>query len=413
MQQLPFMRLFQMRLSQAALIGAAALGATPVTAQVLKPVADARLRYENVDQDGLARDANALTFRLRAGAELSVKNWSLLAEAEGTAALIEDYDSGLNRKTAHPLVGDPENIELNRFQFQYRGLPKTVATLGRQRINIDDQRFVGAAAWRQNEQTFDAIRLEYGDPKGLKADLAYSWSAKTIWGVDGTAARQQAIGGSNVFATISHPTPVGALSIFAFLVDQDEAAVQGFRLSSQSFGVRLSGNRQLSGRARLSYVLSHARQDDYHRNPSDYSAAYWLADATLELDRFKLGAGYEELGADDGLAFTSFQTPLATLHKFQGWADKFLTTPPNGIRDWYASSGYGWKNTAGLDAINATIVYHRFDSDRLDLHYGNELDAMISAKRGRLTATAKAARYDADEFATDTTKFWMQLEWAY
>jgi hypothetical protein len=201
--------------------------------------------------------------------------------------------------------------------------------------------------------------------------------------------------------------------LFAFAVDQDEAAFQGFRLSSQSYGVRLAGNRQLSSRAKLGYVLSHARQSDLHRNPNDYSAPYWLADATLELDRFKLGAGYEELGADDGLALTSFQTPLATLHKFQGWADKFLTTPPNGIRDWYASAGYGSKKAAGLDAINATIVYHRFDSDRLDLHYGNELDAMVSAKKGRWTATAKAAFYDADDFATDTSKFWVQLEWAY
>ena len=33
------------------------------------------------------------------------------------------------------------------------------------------------------------------------------------------------------------------------------------------------------------------------------------------------------LGADDGRALTSFQTPLATLHKFQGWTDKFIFPP--------------------------------------------------------------------------------------
>jgi hypothetical protein len=339
--------------------------------------------------------------------------WSLLAEGESTLALVERYDSGLKGKIAFPIVADPENIELNRLQLQYRGLPRTTVTLGRQRINIEDQRFVGSVGWRQNEQTFDSVRLEHVDSKGLKADLAYSWSVRTIWGIDGRGSRQQAIGGNNVFATISHPTLLGTLSGFAFLVDQDEAQVQGFRLSSQTYGARLAGTRTLTSAAKLSYALSYAAQLDYHRNPNDYRADYWLAELGAELGRAKLGAGYEELGADKGVPLTSFQTPLATLHKFQGWADKFLTTPPNGIRDFYASAGYGWKKSAGFETIAATISYHRFGSDRLGLHYGNEWDALISARRGRWTATAKLASYKADDFATDTRKFWLQLEWSY
>lgn len=388
---------------------------TPATtmAQDVKPLLDVRLRYEHVNQDGIDREANAWTLRARAGAELNSGDWSLLAEVEGTVALVERYDSGLNLKTGFPLVSDPENIELNRLQVQYRGLPRSLVTLGRQRINIDDQRFVGAAGWRQNEQTFDAFRFEYGDPKKLRVDLAYAWSVRTIWGADGTGARQQAIGGNNVFATISHPTVLGTLSGFAFLVDQDEAAVQTYRLSSQTYGIRLAGSRKLARAAKINYVLSYARQSDLHRNPNHYRANYWLAEANGEFGAAKLGLGHERLGADDGLALTSFQTPLATLHKFQGWGDKFLTTPPNGVRDWYGSAGYGWKNVAGLDSIAATIVYHRFDSDRQTLHYGNEWDAFLSAKKGRWTATAKLASYDADDLSSDTKKVWLQLEWVY
>lgn len=382
-------------------------------AQQVRPLADFRLRLEHVDQDGSSRDAHALTLRGRAGAELATGDWSLLAEGEATAALIENYDSGLNGKSAYPIVADPENVELNRLQLQYGGLPEALVTLGRQRINLEDQRFVGSVSWRHNEQTFDAARLEYGDAKGIKADLIYAWSVLTIWGIDGRGARQQAIGGNNVFATISHPTPLGTLSGFAFLVDQDEAEVQGFRLSSTTYGFRLADTRQIAPTAKVSYALSYARQSDHHRNPNDYQADYWLADIGVELGAAKLGLGHERLGADDGLPLTSFQTPLATLHKFQGWADKFLVTPPNGIRDWYASAGYGWKKIAGLDAISATLVHHRFDSDRLGLHYGNEWDAMLSARKGRWAATAKLAAYEADEFATDTSKFWLQLEWAY
>lgn len=396
-----------------ALLAATAAFAAPAQAQQVKPLLDLRLRWEDVDQDGFSEDAHAVTLRVRTGMEATFKDWDVLAEGEGTLAFAENYDNGLTGKAGYPIVSDPENIELNRLQVQYRGLAKTLITAGRQRINIEDQRFVGSSGWRQNEQTFDAVRLQYGDAQSLKADFTYSWSVRTIWGIDGAGVRPQAIGGNNLFATVSYPTPVGTLSGFAYVVDQDEAEVQDFKLSSQTYGVRLAGDRKLSDNAKLNYALSYATQSDHHRNPNDYRADYWLVDLGLELGSAKFGIGHERLGAADGLLLTSFQTPLATLHKFQGWADKFLTTPPNGIRDWYGSAGYGWKKLAGLEAINATLVYHRFNSDRLGLHYGNEWDAMVSAKKGRWTATAKLAAYHADEFATDTRKFCLQLEWAY
>ncbi|MDP9424059.1 MAG: alginate export family protein [Pseudomonadota bacterium] len=398
------------------LIGLAALSAaTPSWAAdvTVTPLIDLRLRWENVDQDGSAEEADAVTFRARTGAELSAGDWRLISEAEATIGLVERYFSGLNGKTHFPLVADPDNFELNRLQLQYRGLPKTVVTAGRQRINIDDQRFIGSVGWRQNEQTFDAVRLEHGDSKGLQVDLAYAWSVRTIWGTEGADARQQAIRGDNAYASASYPTPIGKLSAFAFIVDQDEAIVSAYRQSSQSYGVRLSGSRPLTHTVKLTYAASYARQSDYGKNPNDYRANYALAELGVDIGVLKFGAGYELLGADGGAAFTSFQTPLATLHKFQGWADKFLTTPPNGVQDYYASAGYGWKNAAGFDAISASLVYHRFDSARLDFNYGNEWNALISAKKGRWSATAKLAAYDADEFATDTRKLWLQLEWAY
>ena len=395
-------------------LAAASIAAPALSASVsVKPIIDTRLRWENVDQQGAAKDANAVTFRARIGAEIKTGDWSALGEIEGTNAFVEDYFSGLNGKTQYPLVGDPWNFELNRLQLQYRGLPKTVVTVGRQRINIEDQRFVGSVGWRQNEQTFDAARVEYGTPKGFQADLIYSWSVRTIWGIDGFGARPQAISGNYVFATASYPTPIGKLSGFGYLVDQDEAALQNYRLSSQTYGARLAGSHALSKAAKLTYALSYARQSDYHRNPNSYGADYALAEAGLEVSGWKAGAGYELLGADKGAPFTSFQTPLATLHKFQGWADKFLTTPPNGIQDYYGQAGHGWKKLGGIDMVNALVVYHRFDSARLGLHYGDEWDALLSAKKGRWTATAKLASYNADSFATDTRKLWFQLEWAY
>jgi hypothetical protein len=402
-----------MRMMFVLLAGACAIVPVPALAQQITPLLDTRLRYETVDQNGLDRTANALTLRVRGGAEFSSGDWKLLAEGEATVPLDESYDSGVNRRTRYPLVADPANGEINRLQLQYRGISKAVVTIGRQRINLDDQRFVGASGWRQNEQTFDAARVEYSGIARAKADVTYAWSDRTIWGIDGRGARQQAIGGDNLFANLAYAHPWGTLTGFSYWVDQDERTVQQFRLSSRTIGVRFAGSRSIGKTVKLSYAASFARQADIHRNPEDYAADYYLLDGKLDVASLSLGGGYEVLGGDNGRPLTSFQTPLATLHKFQGWADKFLTTPPNGVRDLYASAGYSWKKLAGLDAINAGVTWHRFRSDRLDLHYGGEWDAILSAKRGRLTATAKLADYDARAFATDTRKAWLQLEWAY
>ena len=156
---------------------------------MLDPILDARLRYEHVDQP--ATDADAVTLRLRAGFELrhAASKLALLAEAEGTLALGKDYNAfpyaaaSSQRRTAFSVIPDPENIELNRLQLQYKGKAVTV-TVGRQRINLDDQRWVGAVGWRQNEQTFDAARIEakFGP---VSFDGTYAISQRTIWGYQG------------------------------------------------------------------------------------------------------------------------------------------------------------------------------------------------------------------------------------
>lgn len=381
----------------------------------LKPLVDARLRYESVDQDGLAEKADALTLRLRAGIEAKSGPFALLVEGEGTAALSENYNSGLNGKATLPIVADPENIELNRAQLQFTGLPKTTITVGRQRINLDDQRFVGSVGWRQNEQTFDAARIEWSGIKNLKADVTYAWSDRTIWGVDGFGARQEAVGGDNVFATLGWKGKQFGVTGFAYLVDQDEVEVQGYRLSSQTYGVRANATLPL-GKAKLALIASYARQTDWHRNPNSYAADYLLGEAALDVSGFKLTAGYEVLGADAGAALTSFQTPLATLHKFNGTADKFLTTPSNGLRDLYFGLAKTFPKLKALPGLNASVTWHRFTSDRLGLTYGSEWDAQAGFKIGkRFALLAKVAAYDRDgtaDFAgdADTTKFWLQLE---
>lgn len=391
--------------------GLAAAGTASAQEVKLTPLVEARLRYEHVEQDGLADDADALTIRARGGVRAEAGAFTGTVQAQGTLAIVDDYFDGLHGPANRPLVADPQNVALYLANVAYHsggiGL-----TAGRQRIALDDERFVGNVAIRQNAVTYDAVRAELSPAKGLKLDVSYAWSVRTIWGIDGTGPRQRAIRGDNVFANLSYATPIGTVTGFAYLVDQDEAAVQGFRLSSQSYGVRLAGTRQLSSAAKLNYAASYATQRDFGRNPNRYSADYYLGEATLDVRGWKLTTGYEMLGASNGKSLTSFQFPLGTNFKFQGWADKFLTTPPNGVRDLYVGGGYGWKAAGPLKAPTISFAYHRFDSDRLNVRYGEELNALVTAKVGKFGLAARFAHYDARNFGANTDKVWLQLDWS-
>ncbi len=385
----------------------------------LKPLIDARIRYEDVDQAGIARDAHALTARVRAGVEAGSGPFSFLAESEATLAIDEHYNSGVNGRTAFPIVADPQNIELNRIQLQFRGLPKTVVTLGRQRINLDDQRFVGSVGWRDNEQTFDAARVEYSGIKGLKADVTYAWSDRTIYGIDGgrfgATTRPQAIDGDDVFANLSYTLKYGTLTGFAYLIDQDENVVALRRNSSQTYGMRFAGAYPLTRAVKLTYAASYARQSDYKTNPLNYRADYYLGELGIEARGAKLMGGYEVLGTD--AAVFGFQTPFATLHKFQGWADKFLVTPANGIRDAYGMIGYTIpKLGRTVGPLNLQAIYHQYDSDRAHVDYGHEIDLLATLKLGkRTTLLAKYADFTGKDSIAyrDTRKFWLAADWTY
>jgi len=377
----------------------------------LQPIADARLRYEHVDQADLPRNADAVTLRVRSGLSASAGKISALVEAQGMLAINDRYFDGLHGGASdRPLVADPQNINLSRAQLRYQA-GGFALTAGRQNIALDDERFVGGAAFRQSIQTFDAVRTEWSRA-GIKADLSYVWSVRTIWGIDGGGARQQAVSGDNFLANLAGKTPIGTLTGFAYLIDGDEAAVQGYRLSSQTYGLRLVGSHTFSPKVKLSWQGSYARQSDHHRNPNNYRADYSLADLGLDVGPLKLGAGREVLGADNGAPLTSFQTPLATGFKFNGWADKFLTTPPDGLRDLYATAGYARALKGPVKSVSLQATWHHFESDRLVRDYGDEWNLLATAKLGRTLISARYADYQADGFATDTRKFWLQFDWA-
>src|SRR3546814_7821694 len=96
-----------------------------------------------------------------------------------------------------------------------------------------------------------------------------------------------------------------------------------------------------------------------------YSADFVTAELGLDVAAFKLTGGYELLGSDGGATGIAggfaFQTPFATLHKFNGWADKFLTTPGTGIQDYSAGVAYTVPKVGKAGPLVASFTFHRLD----------------------------------------------------
>jgi hypothetical protein len=404
-----------MKSSTAFLFGAALLAASAAHAeeQAIKPLFDMRLRVENVDQEPLANNAHATTLRLRAGFETAKKwNTSLLVEGEAVLPIQGNYreDPSVATKTTYPVVADPEDQEVNRFQLTNTSLPGTTLTLGRQRILLDDQRFVGNVGWRQNEQTFDGLRVVNKSVANLVIDATYLDRVNRVYGPDSPQGHYE---GDSGLLNVSYQTKAGKLTAFGYLLDFDNlpkvpAAV---RDSTSTYGVRFAGEKPV-GKMKLAYALSYAQQSDYADNPLNFDLGYEFAEGTLTFKQFSVGLGAEIM---EGNGVKGFTTPLATLHKFQGWADKFLTTPANGIEDKYVTVGFTQKAVAGFDTLALATSYHDYAAEHIDGDYGSEIDLSLTAKIKKVNLMLKFADYTQGALATarDTQKVWAQVEFTF
>jgi len=368
-----------------------------------KASVDLRYRYEVVDEDGFDDNAKASAFRTRLTLETAkLHGVSALVEMDDVRTLgADDYNSTVNGKTDYPIVADPVGTDLNQFWLRYSSSFDT--TLGRQRILHGNQRFVGGVAFRQNEQTFDSLRAVLGQWNNWVIDLSYVDQVNRIFGPN-DGANPAELRGDNFFLRADYQlAKKHRLTGYAYLLDFDDQS--GYNSdktvdnSSDTWGIEYQANLES-----LIVDLAWARQTDAGKSTLDYKADYYKIEAAAVVSRVKLNAGYEVLGAGDGVGFA---TPLATGHKFQGWADKFLSTPGDGIKDFYI----GVNGKAGPVKLGA--VYHDFRAQDSSDKFGKEIDLVAAwLLDKRITLKAEYARFvsDDDSRFSDTNKYWITLQ---
>ncbi|GFO77575.1 hypothetical protein BPLS_P6096 [Bathymodiolus platifrons methanotrophic gill symbiont] len=365
-----------------------------------------RYRFEMADVADNGREtAYANTLRLRFG-YLTPEFYGLQAygEFEGNVAMQRDYfspKSDWKGDLGREVIADPQSAELNQMYVTYKGIPDTELKAGRQRINIDDQRFIGAVAWRQMEQTFDSGLITNKSIKNLTMKVGYIGQVQNIWSELDTVQFP--------FLNVNYKFK-GLANISAYglwLADFDTG--QAGR-SAQTYGILVNGSPKITKSVKLHYHAEYSYQADYKNNPNSVSLSRYSLMGGASYMGITLKGAVEELGASGGQAF---QTPFGTNHKFQGWADKFLVTPKDGVRDINATLA------AKPFGVKMAFVYHNFQSVTNSIDYGNEYDFLVTKKFGKhYQLLAKYAYYDAyavngnaaynSALSQNTHKFWLQ-----
>jgi Alginate export len=357
------------------------------------PTLNVRLRYEHVDQDNSLKDADGVTLRTRLGYQSGkYHEVDAYVELENNSALVEDYNSGPggNGKSQYSVIADPELTEVDQAWLAYSGLPDSLLKLGRQRMIWDNARFLGNVGWRQNEQTYDAVSIVNGSLANTAFSYAYIDNVQDIFGADTDMS-------DHMVNVAFNGLGFARLVAYGYFLEYDGSSGQSAS-SNQTLGAFLDGGYDAGG-VQLLYRAEYAKQTDYKDGNSNIDADYYhfILGATVSGVTAKLG--YELLGAD---GFSGFETPLATKHAFNGWADLFLNTPTNGLQDCYLAVG------GMLRGVKLLGVYHDFQADKGGSDYGSEIDLLAARKFSKnYTAGIKYASYNADNFAVDTDKFWL------
>ncbi len=405
----------------------------PLTDSIMqgKVSLDVRYRFEQVDQDrpaSILDEASAQTVRTRLGWRTGLfHGFFAYGEAENVSVVGQaDYNNTYNGKTKFPVVADPKGTEVNQAYLAYLGLKGNTVRYGRQAFFFDNHRFVGDVGWRQNQQTYDGLFYENKMLPGVIGSYAYIYNVNRVFGEDTPSAAFANTGDFQLAGHLANlqwkPNPLTTLTGYAYLLDFDDFAVE----STATYGLRAVGEIPLpqitlpllpgTAGAALLYGAEYARQSDYADNAVDFNLDYLMAEGGVRLFGVNFKAAYEVLEGGGGPSNTrALQTPLATLHAFNGWTDQFLRTPAAGLKDIYFTVG---GPVPGL-AVDWLVRYDSYKSDVGSNDYGNEWGVLLSKTFAeKYTVGFKYADYSTDAPAfiagrpdtSDVSKSWLWVQ---
>lgn len=370
-----------------------------------KNMSSFRLRYENVNQDGYQpgtivgstpnstatqqlKDANALTLRSLIGWQTApFHNFSFAGQLINVSKFQDDFNDSTNstlingvsnqpNRVDYAKVVDPDYTGVNQLYVDWTGIKNTRLRAGRQQTNLDNVRFIGDIGFRQVMQVFDGVSVLNKSIPDTEVFLAHYESVNQIT----TEKRSDgALEIANLKYRISPSESLVGYGYFSGFdnlglgrgwfgnapggngaaVGKNGNANESADQSNKIIGLRLDGVHVFNPDWKGLYTAEYAKQTDYQSGDSRIDAHYYKLGGGGAYGNFSLRADQELLSSNNGEY--AFQTPFGTNHLFQGWVDKFLVTPLEGIRDTFVTATYRYGDFAFF------ADYHVFHSDT-DFH---------------------------------------------
>jgi hypothetical protein len=372
---------------------------------------NARYRFEAFERDGtpFTAPSYAPTLRLALGYETpSYRGFSVFAQGEAVivtgSADYNDPTLPSQSRPDRPVIFDPKSLELSQGYLRWtHGIPhkKLSLTVGRQEITLNDGRFLGISPWRQIHGSFDAARLDAGLPLNFSFTYAFINRFNREVGYNATDG-SPAMHTHMTNLTWSKPDRI-EVALYSLLLDYRAPAQ--FAMSTQTYGLRVTGPYQFDKDWSLVYTAEFAKQLNYGSNPNRVDANYYLGELGPGWRGFTFKAGYALLG---GRSVTDkLTTPLAP--PFNGWSDLFFNNPSgaggNGLEARYLRASGPVRFLGGTVT---TLTYYDYHSDSGHVHDGSELDAAMAYRvkkvSNRWEIGFRFARYWSDHLFTNAVR---------
>ena len=365
-----------------------------------------RWEYVDIENNG-RRTANAFTTRFRTGLNMKIQNVGFYGEITAVVPFYKNYSP---EKEKYEIIPDKEELRITQL-YGYLNYGLFSAKIGRQVINLDNQRFVGSVNWRQMLQTFDTIRIDVKPVKNLTLTAAYICSRQ---GVLDKFSTDVCSGETFNRSFVAHITfkPFNWLKVSAYAYYLKD--------NTDTYGLNFDGGYPINTILNIHYYVEYSHQinkTEKLRGTGNYFNIVLGSAYKNDYGAFFIKVNYERLGK-------RFITPLATLHKFNGWADIFLK---------YTAGG----NTYGFKDVNLSVgykhpllgkimgIYHFFSSTRNfptgGKKFGKEMNLLWKRKLFKHTdLVIKYAYYNPDDDAKragiadkEVTKFWIMLSFKF
>jgi hypothetical protein len=344
-----------------------------------------RYRIDSYDEDNLDSQEPALASTLRTSLFYGTKplyGLSGFVELYHVASVGPEHyfnGSGVGGEgfTERDFVIDPTGMGVNQAYGQYKpeiAMPVTL-TVGRQLFTINDETFLTASRYRQNNNRMDAATASITPFDHLTIELGQIWH-----NIDVT---DTVVPMSTQVANVAYSIPDKArIAAYGIMLDYTNDPIPGSAatglnfaaIDRETFGLRLEGPWKIDDKLSLIYEADYAKQQDWKDTTDvglNIDASMVTARGGLSYDQWYGSVGYRRMSGAKETGDLAFQSSdLGYPWPWRGNSEQFVFSPPEGLQTIMV-----WVGGAipGVEGLSFDAFYFNFKSVEDSIAYGSEI----------------------------------------